>query len=147
MRYVIVREIPFLGAYIITIMNQVVPNFITLLLNFEAHETENSYQASHYLKICLFRWVNTVLILSFITPFTNTLAEGPKVLVPTVFSLYFSEITMIPVLNYFDISGTLNRHLFGPRERNQRKMNLKFQGSEFYLADVYTVRLHLLHLR
>jgi len=142
--YVISFDIPLMGPYVITIMNQVVPRFILFLLKFEAHESENSFQASHYLKIALFRFVNTVLVLTVITPFTDTLA--PEKLIALVCGLYFSEVTTIPVINYLDIGGTLKRHVFGPRKDNQKDMNLCFKGAQFYLADVYTAMSKLLFL-
>ena len=120
-------------------MNQLVPTLINYVMEFEDHKTEGSFQASHYVKLSLFRWVNTVIILTLITPFTDTLQKGPYLL-STVCGIYISEITLIPVLNYLDFSGTLRRHLFGPRASNQRQMNLYFQGTKVYLADVYTVR-------
>jgi len=124
-------------SYVITIMNFFVPLFITFLMNFEAHKTEGSFQASHYLKIGLFRWFNTVIVLTVITPFTHTLKEKDS-LVSTVFGLYLSELTLIPLLNYLDIFGTLARHFYGPRAKNQRQMNLQFKGTKFHLADAYT---------
>jgi len=143
-RACILGEIPFLGPFIITIMNQTVPPFITFLLSFEAHITEGSFQASHYFKLCIFRWVNTVLVMTVVDPFTDTLQKGK--LVARVCALYFSEILLIPVLNYMDISGTLNRHFLGPRAANQKQMRMHFQGSEFYLADVYTGMSKILFL-
>jgi len=128
---------PLLATYIMTLMNQIVPPLIAFFMKFESHLTEDSFQASHYFKICLFRWVNTAIILTATTPLTETLQKGPY-LVETVYKLYYAEMTLVPVLNYLDIVGTVKRHLLGPRARNQVDMDFYFKGSSFYLADLYT---------
>eukprot|EP00592_Proboscia_alata_P008819 CAMPEP_0194364480 /NCGR_PEP_ID=MMETSP0174-20130528/12400_1 /TAXON_ID=216777 /ORGANISM="Proboscia alata, Strain PI-D3" /LENGTH=923 /DNA_ID=CAMNT_0039138535 /DNA_START=73 /DNA_END=2844 /DNA_ORIENTATION=+ len=134
---IVSNDEPLLATYIMTLMNQIVPPLIAFFMKFESHLTEDSFQASHYFKICLFRWVNTAIILTATTPLTETLQKGPY-LVETVYKLYYAEMTLVPVLNYLDIVGTVKRHLLGPRARNQVDMDFYFKGSSFYLADLYT---------
>jgi hypothetical protein len=53
---------PAFSGPLISIFNAVIPIFIKILMIFERHVTEGSYQTSLYLKITLFRWVNTAIL-------------------------------------------------------------------------------------
>ena len=53
---------PPLSGPLISIFNAVIPILIKILMIFERHVTEGSYQTSLYLKITLFRWVNTAIL-------------------------------------------------------------------------------------
>lgn len=46
-----------------TIFNSVIPIVVKILMLFERHQTEGGFQSSLYLKITLFRWVNTAIAL------------------------------------------------------------------------------------
>ena len=51
----------WLAAPMITAFNTIIPLIVKILMIFEPHGTEGSFQASLYMKITLFRWVNTAL--------------------------------------------------------------------------------------
>ena len=53
--------ISWLAAPMITAFNTIIPLIVKILMIFEPHGTEGSFQASLYMKITLFRWVNTAL--------------------------------------------------------------------------------------
>jgi Calcium-activated chloride channel len=55
------------SAFAISIFNGVFPEFAKILVKFEGHATEAGVQTSMYLKICLFRWVNTAVVITIIT--------------------------------------------------------------------------------
>ena len=46
-----------------TIFNAIIPIAVKVIMMFERHQTEGGYQSSLYLKITLFRWVNTAIAL------------------------------------------------------------------------------------
>jgi len=50
-----------LSGPMVSVFNSIIPQIVKLLMIFEPHASEGSYQASLYLKITLFRWVNTAL--------------------------------------------------------------------------------------
>ena len=54
-------KISWLAAPMITAFNTIIPLIVKILMIFEPHGTEGSFQASLYMKITLFRWVNTAL--------------------------------------------------------------------------------------
>lgn len=49
------------AAPLISTFNSIIPQIVKILMIFEPHGTEGSYQASLYMKITAFRWVNTAL--------------------------------------------------------------------------------------
>jgi hypothetical protein len=121
----------------ITIINQFTPRFVTMLTNrCESHSSESSASASMYLKVTAFRWTNTVLVIAFITPFTDTLQSGD--LITSVYTMFMFDLLLTPALQVLDIFGNLRRHVFGPRKKDQRSMNLSFKSSPFDLDDKYT---------
>lgn len=95
----------------------------------EAHPTESQVQMSLYWKIATFRWVNTAIVITVITPFTHTLAleEG---LIPQIFSIFFAEIVTTNVIQLTDVWGHFQRHVMAPRAATQDTMNLCFVGLE-----------------
>ena len=55
------------AAMAIAGFNALFPMFAKMLTNAEAHGSEGSKQASLYIKIAFFRWVNTAVVISIIT--------------------------------------------------------------------------------
>ena len=53
---------PTIAAYLVTILNSTVPQILKILMMFERHSTEGGFQTSLYLKITLFRWLNTAIL-------------------------------------------------------------------------------------
>jgi hypothetical protein len=120
---------PWAAAPLITIFNTLIPLIVKILMIFEPHETEGSFQAALYMKITLFRWVNTALLTKAITPWTSTLATGDKDVLPAISAILWSELWIAPLLRLLDLWGNIKKHIIAPRARNQEQMNLSFQGT------------------
>jgi len=125
------------AALAIAISNTAFPQVAKLLSKFERHSREEHFQVWLYAKIALFRWVNTALVISFITPFTFTVLPGRSVL-DAVYKIFFAEIITSTITQYLDIGGNVKKHVLAPREKTQETMNLHFRGSEIFLAERYT---------
>eukprot|EP00957_Ditylum_brightwellii_P049377 3746189-Ditylum_brightwellii.AAC.1 len=63
-----------LAAFLIAIFNILVPQLFKLVNKLEAHPDEGSWQASLYMKVCTFRWINTAIVMTMVTPFMDTIA-------------------------------------------------------------------------
>jgi hypothetical protein len=122
------------GAYTITAFNVAFPLLAKALTNTELHPSESAVQTSLYFKIAVFRWVNTAIVITVITPFTDTLLVDGG-LVNKVYQQFFSEIVVSTGLQITDIMGHVNRHILAPRDKCQDAMNLRFKGSAWNLAE------------
>ena len=129
------------ASFMITFFNTLTPRVVAYLMTFEAHRNQGSLQESLFLKMCLFRWVNTAVILYVTTPFTSILTGTD--LLTSVFSVFTTEIYTTPILNLSDIFGQVQRHYFAPRAKDQRQMNQCFTGVKYNLAERYTVSIYL----
>lgn len=121
----------------ITIFNQLTPRVVRILTSYESHPDQSSYSASKYIKMTVFRWMNTAVIFSIITPFTDTLQNGPY-LIDSVFTMFLFDLILTPFLGLTDIFGNLYRHCFGPRAASQRQMNLYFKASSYDIGEMET---------
>ena len=124
------------AAIAISLFNAVFPMFAKILTDMEAHSSEGSKQRSLYLKIAVFRWVNTAVVITIITPFTATLDSGG--LIKQIYALFFAEIFTTNALQLLDPVGHLQRHFLAPRAATQDAMNIQMQGAKFELAERYT---------
>jgi len=124
------------SAYGIAIFNSLFPVFAKILTRMESHSSEGGLQRSLYFKIALFRWVNTAVVITIITPFTSTLTNGA--LINQIYALFFAEIVTTNAVQLLDPMGHINRHFLAPRAATQDAMNLKMQGQAFELAERYT---------
>lgn len=118
----------------IAVFNSVFPIFAKMLTDLEEHAAEGEKQTSLYSKIAIFRWVNTAIVITIITPFTNTLADENG-LINQIYVLFYAEIITTNAIQLADPVGHLQRHFLAPRAQNQDAMNLLFQGQEFELAE------------
>lgn len=135
------------AALVIATINQIVPRLSTLITNsIESHQEEGFRQASIYIKTTIFKWVNTAIVTTVITPFVHTLGSESDQIIMKVFWIFIFELVTNPILLIADISGHLNRHILAPREKTQERMNLHFQGAEFSLAARYTELMKILFL-
>lgn len=123
-------------AFAIAIANTLFPMFAKMLTECEAHSSEGHKQRSLYLKISLFRWANTAIVITIITPFTSILTNGK--LINQIYALFFADILTSNLILLLDPMGHVNRHYFAPRAPTQDAMNLKMQGAVFELAERYT---------
>ncbi|CAJ1934872.1 unnamed protein product [Cylindrotheca closterium] len=133
------------GAYTITAFNVAFPILAKALTNSEPHPSESDFQTSLYFKISFFRWVNTAIVITIVTPFTNTLL-GEGGLITKVYQQFFSEIVVSTALQLTDIMGHVNRHIMAPRATCQDAMNLLFKGTQWSLAERYTDMTKILFL-
>jgi hypothetical protein len=134
---------PIYAAVSISLLNTVFPMVAKSMTNTEIHRSHGSKQTSLYVKICLFRWVNTAVVTTLITPFTSTLMGGDDHLLAGVYAIFFSEIVTITVIQLLDIGGNINRHIFAPRAKTQEDINQCMSGSVVELAERYTVSMML----
>ena len=58
---------PIFAAIVISVFNVIFPIFANLMTNMESHTDEGHKQRSLYIKIALFRWVNTAIVILVIT--------------------------------------------------------------------------------
>lgn len=110
---------PGLSGIFVTLFNTSIPQIVKLIVLFEKHATEGSRQKSIYLKITLFRWVNTVILTKMITPFTRTIGPGPRDVLPTINGILWSELFVAPFLRILDAMGAFKKHFLAPRARTQ----------------------------
>jgi len=125
-------------SLVITTFNSIVPMILKSINDLEKHPYESNAAASQYVKVTLFRWVNTAIIISVITPFADTINAGNKSLISSLQAIFITEMIKRPLIQYIDYMGILNRHILGPRAVDQRRMNAHFQGALFELEEKYT---------
>lgn len=138
------RSVVF-AAFAISIFNSVFPMFAKFLTDLEAHGSEGDKQRSLYFKIAMFRWVNTAVVITIITPFTATLSSSGG-LISQIYALFFAEIVTTNVIQVLDPFGHLQRHFLAPRAHTQDAMNINMQGQEVELAERYTNMTKILFL-
>eukprot|EP00580_Thalassiosira_gravida_P016537 CAMPEP_0201659950 /NCGR_PEP_ID=MMETSP0494-20130426/2690_1 /ASSEMBLY_ACC=CAM_ASM_000839 /TAXON_ID=420259 /ORGANISM="Thalassiosira gravida, Strain GMp14c1" /LENGTH=774 /DNA_ID=CAMNT_0048137655 /DNA_START=1861 /DNA_END=4185 /DNA_ORIENTATION=+ len=134
------------AAYAIAFFNGVFPEFAKILVNFESHPSEGSLQTSLYVKIAAFRWINTAIIVTMITPFTSTLSSGSNNLLDGVCEIFFAEIVTTNVIKFADPMGFIERHYLAPRAGSQEEMNSRMRGEEWHLAERYSSMSKILFL-
>lgn len=83
------------------------------------------------------------IIISLIQAFSDTVSNGKKYLINSVYAIFFSELLTSPLLAVSDSWGNFQRHVWGPRAFDQRRVNLRFRGGFFELSERYTVRFPL----
>ena len=107
------------GAIAISVFNALFPMFAKSLTNMESHASEGQKQTSLYVKIAGFRWVNTAIVITIITPFTSTLMFGKDHLLNGVYAIFFAEIVTTNAVQLLDPMGHINRHFLAPRAKTQ----------------------------
>jgi hypothetical protein len=123
----------FLSASATIALNLGFPEAAKWITSTEAHPTESHLQISLYFKIAAFRWSNTAIVITFISPFTRTLSD--QGLIPQIYAIFFAEIVTTNVIQMADVWGHFQRHFLAPRASSQDQMNLYFQGLEVELAE------------
>jgi hypothetical protein len=140
--YVVSQARLQLGAWaaapLISISNTLIPLLVKVLMIFEPHGTEGSFQAALYLKITVFRWVNTAFLIKILTPWTSTLEDGVRDVLPSINAILWSELWITPALRLLDLFGNFKKHILAPRARTQELMNSSFQGTKYNLGERYT---------
>ena len=131
------RTSSFAATVFIAVTNAIFPRVAKLMTDCEAHAYASNRQRSLYVKIALFRWVNTAVVIMLICPFTATL-DPRDGLIAKIGEQFLAEILTSNLVQLADLGGHLQRHFFAPRERTQDGMNLNFSGQEVELAERYT---------
>jgi len=135
------------AAYTITIINQITPRLCIFITNcIESHTSEGAKEASLYLKLTLFKWMNTAIITAIITPSIRNIDYGDTELINKVSAIFFTELITNPLLLYLDIWGKLQRHVFGPKSPDQDRMNQSFKGATYLISLRYTEMTKVLFL-
>jgi hypothetical protein len=132
------RKKAWIVGPVVSVFNSIIPLIIKILMIFERHTSEGSFQSSLYLKITLFRWINTAVLTKVITPFTSTVSPGPLDVLPQINAILWSELWLVPSLRLLDLWGNIQKHVFAPRSRTQEVMNSFFQGTYYNLGERYT---------
>ncbi len=135
----------FWAGILTTSFNIIIPFIVRLLLIIETHSREDDRQRSLYIKVTIFRWVNTAIATKFAVPFTSTLGSEKDDLLVGIFGILLAEIWIVPLLAFLDIMGNLNKHYFAPRATVKEHMFLCFKGTYYNLADKYTVSQSVFH--
>jgi len=134
------------AAYAIAFFNSAFPEYAKILVNFESHPSEGELQTSLYVKIAAFRWINTAIIVTMITPFTSTLSGGDDNLLNGIREIFVAEIVTSNLIKLVDPTGLVERHYFAPRASSQEEMNSHMRGEEWHLAERYTNMTKILFL-
>lgn len=119
-------------------VNSVIPIIVKLLTSFEKHYREDDVQKSLYVKITLFRWVNTAVITRMFTPLLATIGEDSIDLIYTVSALMISEMFISPLLRYLDFGSIVKRHFLAPRAKTEEELFNCFNGGKYNLAERFT---------
>ena len=122
----------------ISIANALFPSIAKILTNMEAHPSETGKQSSLFVKIAIFRWVVTAIVITIITPFTSTLTNGPAHLIQSIYVIFFSDLVTTNVIQLLDPVSNFKRHFLAPRASSQERMNLLMGGTEYTVAERYT---------
>ncbi len=104
------RSGAFAAGILTTSFNIVIPFIVRLLLLIESHTREDDRQRSLYIKVTIFRWVNTAIATKFVVPFTSTLGTETDDLLVGISGILVAEIWVAPLLSILDIMGNLNKH-------------------------------------
>jgi hypothetical protein len=137
---------PTFSAFAISISNAIFPTLAKMLSKFEKHANEEQREVWLYIKIAIFRCVNSAVIILIITPYTSTTLGRNNDLLAGVYNVFFAEIVTSTILQLLDIGENVKRHVLAPRAKTQEAMNLNMRGSEIFLAERYTNMTKLVFL-
>jgi hypothetical protein len=126
------------SALVISVANTLYPIVAKWLTNFETHPSETGKHVSLYVKIAIFRWVITAIIITLIVPFTYTLGGRSDDLLGSIFAIFWYDLLLSNLVQLADPLGNLQRHFLAPRAASQERMNLLMGGTEYFIAERYT---------
>lgn len=96
------------------------------------------------MKITFFRFVNTAVLLSMVSPLTGTLADREEEILPSIKAILVSELYVTPLVTVLDIASSLQKHFYAPRARTQEQMNSYFHGTHYSIGERYTAVTNML---
>ena len=131
-------------SHIVTAIAVALSNFLfsrvaKFLTSIEPHQYDSHRQSSLFFKINAFRWVNSAIVVTIVTPFDRTIMEDG--LLKSIHSIVVAEILTSNILHLADILGNIRRHVLAPRSPTQDQMNLHMKGAGIDLAERYAVSL------
>jgi len=152
--YFAVRELylnnqPWFASILVSIFTSTFPIIAKALAEIERHHSETSLQRWLFLKICVFNVLVTTVLLSLITPFQATLDKRESSLpglIPAVYSLFYSQMVITPLVQLVDIGGNIKRHFLAPRAKTQHQMNMCMIGTQVHLAERYSNMIKFLFM-
>mmetsp|Transcript_29490 Transcript_29490/g.44646 ORF Transcript_29490/g.44646 Transcript_29490/m.44646 type:complete len:879 (+) Transcript_29490:123-2759(+) len=135
------------AAIAISGMNTIIPYAFRYITDgIEAHTSEGAKEASLYIKVTIFKWINTAIITSYITPFVFTTDQADDKLLTKVSAIFFSELLIVPIIQYLDVWGNFQRHVLGPKAPDQEVMDTKFGGAMLLISLRYCELTKILFL-
>mmetsp|Transcript_16628 Transcript_16628/g.24577 ORF Transcript_16628/g.24577 Transcript_16628/m.24577 type:complete len:880 (+) Transcript_16628:121-2760(+) len=135
------------AAFAISGMNSIVPIICKIITQgIESHTSEGSKEASIYIKVTIFKWVNTAIITTIITPFVFSIDQTSDKLIQKVSAIFFAELVTVPIIQLLDIWGTIQRHILGPRAPDQESMDTHFGGALLLISLRYCELTKILFL-
>lgn len=135
---------PELAGPLVAIFNSIIPVVVEVLMLFERHHTEGSWQTSFYMKITLFRWINTAIITKVGSALTANLDDASTDVLPSMYAILLSELIIVPLMRIIDIVGNFKRHILAPRAMTQEEMNLNFLGTPYRIGERFTALTNVL---
>ena len=135
-----------MAALIISILNTLVPYICKAITAFESHTQEGTKSTSRYIKITIFLFINTAIVTSLITPFTDSLSNDAGAITHSIYAIFVFELIRGPLIQLSDPAGFINRHILGPRTRNFRRMLVLFAGTPYELSERYTDMTNVIFL-
>jgi hypothetical protein len=127
---------PLLLAVVIGIIDSSLPTIFTILTNLGCPQSEGSRQYSIQMRLFLARFLISVIIPYFQTPWESFLTEEE---LSQIISVQFFTCFTAPLLALSDYYGVGMRHIFSfYLADTQDELNLQWLGSEWSLAEKYT---------
>jgi len=139
----------WIASIVTTIFTSAFGTVAKVLMGFEKHKSETSRQKWLFVKVAAFNILVTTVLLALITPFQATLDPAEKSLqglLPAVSKLFWSQITVAPVLQILDIGGNIQRHILAPRAKTQVEMNMFMRGTPVNLAERFAQMIKFLFM-
>jgi len=142
---------PYYGGVATVVSSYIFSVFVKRLMTLELHHSESTRETWLFLKVFFFNIFTTTMLLFFLYPFTATLdnikTEGSATgLIPSIFSLLFSQLLFTPALQIADIYSNYCRHVLAPRAKTQEQMNMYMMGTEVFLAERYAELIKYIYL-
>jgi hypothetical protein len=127
---------PLLMAVVIGIVDSALPTIFFYFTNFGVPQSEGSRQYSIQMRLFLARFLISVIIPYFQTPWNAYLTNTE---IAAIVSVQFFTCFTAPVLALTDYVGLFMRHCYSFGTSNsQDELNLQWLGSDWSLAEKYT---------
>lgn len=130
---------PVPGALAVTVTTKLAPKICQrIILLGETHPTEESRQISLFNKMTAFLWITATLLTTQTTPFASVLDYDATDLIPSIYAIFFTEMSKAPATQLLDVAGNVKKHILAPRASTKKKVSKYFRGTPYDLAARYT---------